>query len=131
MQEKQIMIPKTVYETSDGQQFDKEYDAEKWESRLYFENNMTDRYRNVMGTAFCIINSKEESEILETLSINNYVQKGFFTHYLKEDVKFPCMVKLSDDINKSTKMITKNDYDYFKDMAERFQTLCKMYELIQ
>jgi len=130
MIEKQIMIPKTVYETSDGQQFEKDYDAEKWECKLYFKNNMENRYRDVMEIGYCVLNSKEETEILETLSRNGYIKKGFYSHYLNDEIKFPIMVKFKEEFGRSAVIATKNDYDRFKDMAERFQTLCKMYESV-
>jgi len=48
MIEKQIMIPKTVYESNDGTQFDNQYDAEKWDCQVYLNNNMADRYCGIM-----------------------------------------------------------------------------------
>lgn len=130
MKEKQIMVPKTIFETSDGQQFENKYDAEKYECRLFFNNNLTNRYRDVTKTGYCVIDSKEEAKILETLSIDGYVQKGFFDHYLDEEVKIPVMVKFRDDnvMDRPTKLVTETDYKWFKEMAEKFQTLCKMYE---
>lgn len=128
MIEKQIMIPKTVYESVDGQQFEKQYEAEKHDCQLYFKTNMSDRYRNVMETGYCVINSKEEAEILETLSISGYIQKGFYDHYLKEDVKFPVMVKFTDDFGKSTEIVTESDYTWVKEMREKFDHLCIMYD---
>jgi len=130
MIEKQIMVPKTVYESIDGQQFENKYDAERHDCRYYFNNNMKNRYRNVMEIGYCVLNSKEEAEILETLSRNGYIQKGFYSHYLNDEIKFPIMVKFKEEFELSTIIATKNDYDRFKDMAERFQTLCKMYESV-
>jgi len=130
MIEKQIMIPKTVFESTDGTQFDNQYDAEKWDGQLYLNNNMADRYCSVMDTGCCLLNSKEESEILETLSRNHRIQKGFYSHYL-DKAEFPIMVKFKkEEYGKSTTVVTVNDYNRFKEMAERFMILCKMYESV-
>ena len=94
MIEKQIMIPKTVYESTDGIQFDNQYDAEKWDCQAYLNNNMADRYCGIMETGYCLLNSKEE------------------------------------EYGKPTTVVTTNDYNRFKEMAEKFQLLCKMYESV-
>jgi len=131
MIEKQIMIPKTVYESTDGTQFDNQYDAEKWDCQIYLNNNMTDRYCSVMETGYGVLNSKEEAEILETLSRNSRIQNGFYAHYLNDKVKFPIMMKFKEEeYGKPTTVVTVNDYNRFKEMAEKFQLLCKMYESV-
>ena len=130
MIEKQIMIPKTVYESIDGEQFDNKYDAEKWDCQIYFNKNMVNRYCSVMETGYGILNSKEETEILETLSRNDRIQKGFYAHYLDDKVEFPIMVKFKEEYDKPTTVVTVNDYNRFKEMAEKFQSLCKMYESV-
>jgi len=131
MIEKQIMIPKTVYESTDGTQFDNQYDAEKWDCQLYLNNNMADRYCGIMETGYCLLNSKEEANILETLSRNDRIQRGFYAHYLNDKVEFPVMVKFKEEeYGKPTTVVTANDYNRFKEMAEKFQSLCKMYESV-
>ena len=128
MIKKEIMIPKTVYESTDGRQFERQFEAEKWDCQLYFDANMLNRYCNVMKTGYCLVNSKEEAEILQTLSIGDYIQKGFYAHYLAEVVNFPIMVKFTEQFDKPTKTVTAEDYKEFEDMAKRFKALCEMYE---
>jgi len=130
MIEKQIMIPKTVYESTDGTQFDNQYDAEEWDCKLYLNNNMADRYCRVVESGYALLNSKEESEILETLSRTDRIQRGFYSHYL-DKVEFPIMVKFKEEeYGKPTTVVTTNDYNRFKEMAEKFMMLCKMYEYV-
>jgi len=131
MIEKQIMIPKTVYESIDGTQFDNQYDAEKWDCQIYLNNNMTDRYCSVMETGYGLLNSKEEANILEILSRNGRIQNRFYSHYLDDKVEFPIMVKFKEEeYGKPTTVVTVNDYNRFKVMADKFQSLCKMYESV-
>ena len=131
MIEKQIMIPKTVYESIDGTQFDNKYDAEKWDCQVYLNNNMKDRYCGIIETGYCLLNSKEEANILEILSRNDRIQKGFYAHYLNDKVEFPIMVKFKEEkYGKPTTVVTTNDYNRFKGMAEKFKKLCSMYESV-
>jgi hypothetical protein len=130
MKEKQIVIQKTVYESNDGKEFDNEFDAKKHDCVIYYDEHMRDRYRRAKDSGYCLINSNEELEVLQTLSVMGYVQEGFFRHYLSKDIEFPIMVKFRNETMRPTKVVTKDDYEWFKDMAETFTTLCTMYESV-
>jgi len=50
---------------------------------------------------------------------------------LDNKVEFPIMMKFKEEeYGKPTTVVTVNDYNRFKEMAEKFQLLCKMYEFV-
>ena len=84
-----------------------------------------------METGYGLLNSKEEANILEILSRNGRIQNRFYSHYLDDKVEFPIMVKFKEEeYGKPTTVVTVNDYNRFKVMADKFQSLCKMYESV-
>jgi len=130
MIKKEVMVPKTIYEASDGQQFDDEREAKRYEDYLYFKNVVEENRfcKEDYETGYVIVETLEEAQkIAETVRSR---VGGFYAHYLDKE-KFPLMARIHSEDFKPTSVVGKEGYRMFKKRREIYDKLCKMYESLE